>query len=54
MLSDEKTPAKVTFKHDICEDDKQMFALFGLFGTRRLSSKKPVIKVMNYNLNVLN
>ena len=41
-----KTPAKVHFDPSICNDETKMFAVYANFGTRRLSSKKPVIKVI--------
>ena len=40
-----KTPMKMPLLHSIGGNENQMFAVFASFGTRRLSSKKPVIKV---------
>ena len=45
MIENLKTPAKVPMLNSIGGDETQMFAVFAMFGTRRLSSKKPVIKV---------
>ena len=42
-----KAPAKINFDAGVCDSQNtQYVGVFGEFGTRRLSSKKPVVKLV--------
>lgn len=45
LFENMKPPLKISFLSSLCDDESNVFALQAFFGTRRLSSKKPVIKV---------
>ena len=48
-----KAPAKLNFDASICDSGAtQWIGVFGEFGTRRLSSKKPVVKLMMDKENI--
>ncbi len=48
-----KAPAKLNFDAGICDSGAtQWIGVFGEFGTRRLSSKKPVVKLMMDKENI--